>query len=123
MLIGPGNPAAGEHGKARERLLNLFRKQYEFIQVMDPLLKTIEFDERGAPAHWWPLGRREHIVVDPERAFGRPIDAISSVPTSIHAAAGRQRGPKLAAIAYAVPESSIRRAMKFEGAAGEKIAA
>lgn len=112
-----------DHGEERERLLNLFRSQYEFQQVIEPLLKTIEFDARGRPFLWWPNGRRGNIVVDPARAFGRPIDVVSSVPTAILAAAGRHQGIPLAAKSYDVPPASIKRAIKFEEGMERRAAA
>jgi len=112
-----------EHGEERERLLHLFRRQYEFKQVIEPLLKTIEFDERGAPFQWWPSGRRANILVDPARSFGQPIDAVTSVPTAVLAAAGRLEGIERAARAYAVPQSSVKRAMDFEETLEQRAAA
>jgi len=112
-----------EKGEQRERLLNLFRRQYEFKQIIEPLLKSIDFDQSGAPFQWWPRGRRGQIVVDPTRAFGQPIDAVSSVPTAILARAGQYQGVQAAANAYEVPEASIKRAMQFEGTQQQKAAA
>jgi hypothetical protein len=112
-----------EHGQERERLLNLFRRQYEFRQIIEPLLRTIDFDPRGLPFKWWPLGRRENIVVDPTRSFGQPIDAVSSVPTRILAQAAHVNGVVAAARAYDVPATSIRRAIHFESTMEIKAAA
>lgn len=103
-----------EHGQERERLLNLFRRQYEFKQIIEPLLRTIDFDDKGAPSLWWPLGRRGNIVVDPARSFGQPVDAETSVPTRVLATAGQYQGISDAARLYDVPEGSIKRAMEFE---------
>jgi hypothetical protein len=103
-----------EQGSERESLLNLFRKQYEFKHIIDPLLKTIDFDKSGVPLVWWPAGRRLNVVVDPTRAFGQPIDAATSVPTAVLAAVARQEGVRGAARAYAVPITSVRRAIQFE---------
>jgi hypothetical protein len=112
-----------ESGEERERLLNLFRRQYEFRQIIEPLLKTVDFDDRGAPVTWWPDGRRNNIVVDPARAFGQPIDAVTSVPTAILAAAAKVEGVARAAKAFEVPATSVRRAMRFEAAMERRIAA
>lgn len=112
-----------ERGEKRERLLNLFRRQYEFKQIIEPLLKTVEFDSDGIPFLWWPLGRRANVVVDPARAFGQPIDAASSVPTAILAAAARQEGVQIAARAYDVSVSSVRRAIHFESTMEQRAAA
>lgn len=103
-----------EKGEERERLLNLFRQQYEFKQIIDPLLKNIDFDGDGAPYQWWPLGRRGQIVVDPARSFGQPVDAATSVPTAVLAAAGRSNGIENAARFYDVPPISVKRSMAFE---------
>jgi len=105
---------ADEQGREREKLLNLFKRQYEFKQFIDPLLKTIGFDNRGAPLQWWPIGKRGHIVVDPNRAFGQPIVNETSVPTAVLDAAGRQEGVAAAARLYDVPPAAIKRAMQFE---------
>lgn len=112
-----------EHGEERERLLNLFRRQYEFKQIIEPLLKTVDFDKRGAPFLWWPMGRRGNVVVDPARAFGQPIDAVTSVPTVVLAAAGQQEGIPAAARAYDVPPASVRRAIEFERKMEQRAAA
>jgi uncharacterized protein (DUF433 family) len=112
-----------EGGEQSERLLNLFRRQYEFKQIIDPILRTVDFDRFGAPFQWWPLGRRENIVVDPARAFGQPIDAVTSVPTAVLAAAGRLEGIQGAARAYDVPLASVKRALEFETTMEQRVAA
>jgi hypothetical protein len=111
------------NGDQRERLLNLFRRQYEFRQIIEPLLKTVEFDEQGIPSLWWPLGRRANVVVDPARSFGQPIDAASSVPTTILAIAGRREGVAAAARAYDVSAASVRQAILFEATMEKQAAA
>ncbi|MCM2475388.1 hypothetical protein HGO38_18055 [Rhizobium sp. CG5] len=113
----------GPDGEERERLLNLFRRQYEFKGIIDPILKTVDFGEDGNPLLWWPGGRRLNVVVDPSRSFGQPIDASSSVPTNVLAAAAQQEGIIGAARAYEVPEASVRRAIEFETSLGQRMAA
>lgn len=110
-------------GNERARLLNLFRRQYEFNDIIDPILKTVDFDDDGAPSLWWPGGRRLNIVVDPARSFGQPIDAASSVPTTVLAAAAKIEGVQGAATAFAVSEASVRRAVEFEASMEQKLAA
>ncbi|NHT76076.1 hypothetical protein G8E10_10050 [Rhizobiaceae bacterium CRRU44] len=112
-----------EEGQKSERLLNLFRKQYEFQSVIDPILKTVDFTENGDPKLWWPSGRKSKVVVDPARSFGQPIDSVSSVPTAVLAAAGRQEGTAVAALSYAVERSSVKRAIEFESALWQRDAA
>lgn len=103
-----------ETAEGRERLLNLFRRQYEFKGIIEPILKSVDFGTDGAPRVWWPAGRRTNIVLDPERAFGQPIDGVSSVPTTVLAAAAVLSGVSGAARDYDVPESSVRRCVEFE---------
>jgi uncharacterized protein (DUF433 family) len=101
-------------GIERERLLNLFRRQYEFKEVIEPILKTVDFDDSGSPRLWYPAGRRINILVDPMRAFGQPIDGITSVPTAVLATSAAALGVEETSIAYDVPEGSVRRAVEFE---------
>lgn len=103
-----------EHGRERERLLNLFQRQYEFRGIIEPILKTVDFGDEGDPLQWWPQGRKAGIVVDPARAFGAPIEARTSVPTSILAEAARALGITEAAASYDVSEAAVRRALNFE---------
>jgi hypothetical protein len=112
-----------EDGIERERLLNLFKRQYEFNGILDPILKEVDFGDDEYPSRWWPIGRRANIVVDPDRSFGAPIDAESSVPTGVLSAAGANMGIRTAARAYEVREAAVKRAMEFEEALGQRLAA
>lgn len=112
-----------EDGTQRERLLNLFRRQYEFKGMLEPILKSVDFGEDGNPKLWWPAGRRANIVVDPERSFGAPIDSETSVPTSVLATAAKELGVAETARAYEVPLGSVRRAMDFETSMEQRLAA
>lgn len=112
-----------EQDEAREHLLDLFKRQYEFSQIISPLLKGIDFGERGGPALWWPMGRARKIVIDPARAFGQPIDADSSVPTAVLAGMGGSQGVEIAARAYGVSVGAVTRAMAFEAGLGRRMAA
>jgi uncharacterized protein (DUF433 family) len=112
-----------EEGQEQERILNLFKNQYEFKGVIDPILKTVEFGEDGNPRLWWPGGRRLNVVVDPARSFGQPIDAASSVPTAVLAAAAKVEGITGTAAAYDVSEASVRHAIEFESSLEQRLAA
>lgn len=108
-----------ENGKEREALINTFRQQYVIEDVLRPVLKGIEFDEVGEPRLWWPNGQRGLVVVDPQRAFGQPIDSETSVPTAILAGAAEANGPESAARLYDVPLRAVQRAMAFEASLGQ----
>jgi Phage integrase family len=62
-------------------LVDLRRRQNVFHRIVEPSLHDLEF-EADALARWFPLGRsRGSIVIDPARAFGRPIVSSGGVPT------------------------------------------
>jgi uncharacterized protein (DUF433 family) len=55
-------------------LLDLIKKQYQFEKIIEPLLyKCIDFDKHDYAEKWWPLGKKENIVLDPSRNMGQPI--------------------------------------------------
>lgn len=110
-------------GVEHERLLNTFRRQYAFAEIIDPSLRGVDFDDRGQPLLWWPQGRRGRIVVDPSRSFGQPIDEVSSVPTATLAAAARVEGVSAAARAFDVPQASVNRAVAYEASLEARLAA
>ncbi len=112
-----------EKGEERDGLIDLFRRQYAFREIMAPLLKPIDFDDQGAPALWWPRGRQVGIVVDPQRAFGQPIDNDSCVPTAVLAAAARVEGASTAARLYGARPSAVEAAVAFEDAPATQLAA
>lgn len=103
-----------DSGVAQERLVNLFRRQYEFKTIVEPILKSVDFDSAGTPFQWWPGGRKLKVVIDPARSFGQPIDLESKVPTAILSTAAAQEGVRGAARSFDVPVASIRRAVAFE---------
>lgn len=112
-----------EDGTERERLLNLFKRQYEFNGIIEPILKTVDFEEDGTPFAWWPQGRRARVLVSPDHAFGAPIDPTSHVPTAVLANVAREHGVKATATAYDVPEVSVRHALEFEASLEPRRAA
>lgn len=96
------------------QLLDLFRKQYTFSRIIEASLKGVEF-EGVTPRRWWIGSGRDGIVIDPERAFGQPIDDESGVPTAVLASAASSEGStRKAANAWLVPEIVVRRAVDFE---------
>lgn len=98
-----------------EELMDLFRKQYAFKEIIEPSLKNVEFDDDGLPSRWWPNGRAAHVVVDPVRSFGRPVESTSGIPASILAAAARAEGSnEAAARVWNVSIGVIRSAVEFD---------
>ncbi|HLK60645.1 MAG TPA: DUF433 domain-containing protein [Chthonomonadaceae bacterium] len=84
--------------------------------VIDSLAKSF-FRKLDYDAHevrrWWPLGRENRVVLDSERAFGKPIDAKSGVPT--HALYRMVRGgesPERVAAWYGVELEAVQAAIE-----------
>jgi DNA-binding transcriptional MerR regulator len=95
-------------------MIDLRRRQNVFRTVIEPSLKDLEFDA-SVVARWYPLGSaRKSIIVDPLRAFGRPL-ARAGVPTSILKSAVQIEG-SIARVAclYEVPTGEVRDAFAFE---------
>ena len=67
-------------------MLDLKRRQIAFHRLVEPSLRELEFDAEIV-ARWFLLGSK-WIVVDPKRAFGRPISA--SATTALGSALPRQ---------------------------------
>lgn len=97
-----------------DRLIDLFRQQYAFRNVVEPSFKHVDFGDDGTPRRWWPLGRQGHVVVDPERAFGQPIESTTSVPVaSLVTAVTAEGSERAAAEVWGVPVAAIRHALDF----------
>ena len=97
------------------KLIDLFKRQFAFREIIEQSLTNLEYDGGGAPSLWWPLGKSGSVIVDPARSFGQPIEAETSVPTATLAAAAKAEGSQQAAArAWSVPLRSVRRAIEFE---------
>jgi uncharacterized protein (DUF433 family)/DNA-binding transcriptional MerR regulator len=101
-------------GIQEAKLVDLRRRQNVFRTIVEPSLKDLEFDA-SAVARWFPLGTaRKSIVVDPARAFGRPVSD-SGVPTEVLARAVEIEGsPRRVSFLYKVSAAEVRDAVMFE---------
>lgn len=99
-----------------ERLFDLVRDQYAFHNVVTPsLYASLEFSEHDEVLRWFPLYPRQTVVVDPARAFGRPISAAEGVPTELLARAVEMEGSESAVSKwFDVSPASVRAAVAFE---------
>jgi uncharacterized protein (DUF433 family) len=103
------------HDVREGELIDLRRKQAVFRTMVAPSLRDLEFDA-DVLARWYPLGERKRsIVLDPARAFGRPISTEGGVPTEVLANAVAVEGSaeKVARL-YEVPLPAVRDAVAFE---------
>jgi uncharacterized protein (DUF433 family) len=100
-----------------DQMTDLLRNQHVFREIIEPSLRNIDFDDGGIPLRWWPHGKQARIVVDPQRAFGQPIEADSGVPAAVLSAAEEAEGSaEDAARVWGVPVSAVRRATDFQNA-------
>jgi uncharacterized protein (DUF433 family) len=103
------------HDVREGELIDLRRRQSVFHRLVAPSLRDLEFDAEVV-ARWFPLGiSRKSIVVDPARAFGRPIVTDGSVPAEIISDAVQIEGsPEKVAKLYDVPLPAVRDAVAFQ---------
>jgi uncharacterized protein (DUF433 family) len=102
----------------REKDVQLFdinKEQFVFHHIVErSLYAGIEFDD-GQAARWFPLYPQKQIVIDPVRAFGRPIVDRNGVPAEILARAAEVEGSAAAAARwYDVSVSSVKAAIEFQ---------
>jgi len=101
------------------KLIDLLTRQHSFHSVVSPSLNAVEFDSEAAH-RWWPEWGGRAIVLDPKRAFGKPILAESGIPTDVLADAYSAEGSyERAAAVFGVKPQDVRAAVKFH----QKLAA
>lgn len=95
-------------------LIDLRDRQYVFREVVDRTFKDLDIED-DAVVRWRPYQGRASIVIDPTRAFGKPITAEEGVPTVALADAVRAEGSEArVARLYDVAPSVVRDAVRFE---------
>jgi uncharacterized protein (DUF433 family) len=95
----------------------LGKGQLVFDTVVRPFFRKIEYRGDGDALRYWPRDRDGRIVLDPERAFGKPIDAETGVPTkSLYDAvlAGGGQRPEVVAEWFGVPLDAVQAAVAYE---------
>jgi uncharacterized protein (DUF433 family)/DNA-binding transcriptional MerR regulator len=105
----------GVEGVPRPTLLqDLNLSQMVMDSIARPFFKKIEYQD-FEPLRYWPNGRDRHIVLDPKRSFGKPIDARSGVSTAVLYAMARS-GETVRSIAdwYDVDVEAVEEAVAFE---------
>jgi len=93
--------------------LDLNNANYAMEKVIEPFFKDIEFESDQA-VRWYPY-KNKKIVIDPERAFGRPILKESGIATDIlYAAFNTEKDEKLVAEWYDIDIASVKSAVDYE---------
>ena len=96
-------------------LLEIINDQSVFDAITSPFFKDLEFSQDQALERWWPLGDHRAVVVDPRRAFGKPIVVDRGVPTAILSSATKASNSIDEVVFwYDVTKSSVVDAVEFE---------
>ncbi len=105
-------------GLAQERRVieELGRGQTVFETVVRPFFRKLEYAGYAEALRYWPLERGGRVVLDPERNFGKPIDAETGVPTRalFDAVATAGEHPLTVAKWFGVPLAAVKAARKYE---------
>jgi len=98
-----------------EVLIDLTTNQWEFMRIVEPFFKQLEFDDTTL-ARWWPLGRERTVVVDPVRNFGQPCAAQAGVPTQVLSQSVKANDGAVDQVAewYEITPDEVRDAVEFE---------
>jgi uncharacterized protein (DUF433 family) len=90
------------------------RGMQAWAEVLDPFLDTLDYEDRLA-RRWWPRGKDEPVVVDPDYGFGLPVVAGTGVRTEI-IAERRRAGDSPEEIAYdfGVKVPQVEAALRYE---------
>lgn len=83
-------------------------------EVLDPFLETLDYKDHIA-SRWWPLGRDEPVVVDPDYGFGVPVIAGTGVRTESIAERVRAKEPvEEIAQDFGVEVYQVKAAIRYE---------
>jgi uncharacterized protein (DUF433 family) len=104
----------GARGKGTEDLTKGLRA---FETAVRPLLRQLDYRDGAEAVRFWPMGRAGRVVLDPERRFGKPIDADTGVATeTLFDAVNANPDLELAAVAgwLEVPPAAVEAAVAYE---------
>lgn len=73
LIGGEGDKALYQDAKTWQLVMTV---------IAEPFFKRLEYDKDIA-VRYWPLGMDRRVVIDPERAFGKPIERKSGIPTYV----------------------------------------
>jgi len=99
-----------------EMVQDLQKSQYVFSQIVRPFFRKLDYDSEEI-SRYWPLRKNGRVVLDPQRQFGRPVDAQTGLPTkALFDAVKPDAGQDEAAVArwFDVPISAVRAAVQYE---------
>ncbi|PJZ78108.1 DUF433 domain-containing protein [Leptospira neocaledonica] len=97
-------------------LIDLAENQYAIDEILTPhLYEGLDFSELDVAQRWWPIGRQKHVVIDPNRNFGKPIVENYNIPTeTIFSLYKNNPSSKSIADWFEIEEEYIKHAIEFE---------
>lgn len=126
VALGVDRPLVTETFKVRDHdifvivsdgyLLNVGRQRgmQAWDEVLDPFLDTLEYEDQIA-RRWWPLGKEEPVVVDPDYGFGLPVVAGTGVRTEVLAERSKAgETPEEIAYDFGVEVFQVTAALRYE---------
>lgn len=98
----------------KDTLRDAASNQYSPLELLEQSLINVEFAD-NQPSQWWILGKDSHILIDPKRSFGNPIESETGIPTETLLAYSQAKGETIASTAQAfmATEEQVIRAIKF----------
>jgi uncharacterized protein (DUF433 family) len=96
---------------------DLTRGQRAFETVVRAFFRKIDYQGDTAALRFWPLEHGGRVVLDPQRAFGRPIDAETGIATETlfdAVMAGGGQSPAEVAAWFNVPIAAVDAAVTYE---------
>jgi len=96
-------------------LVELKSMQHVFKEVVDPFLRTLEYDS-AVVSRWWHCKGDGNVIVDPQRNFGKPTLAKNGYATETlyEAFLANGKSSKKVADWYEVPTEDVEQAVEFE---------
>lgn len=98
-------------------VIDVGNNQYVFDALIEQsLFDVLDFREDGLPWRLWVHGRDLGVVVDPARAFGRPIIELVGVPVStlVLAYAANDNNVERVARWFDVPSEAVEAALRYD---------
>lgn len=109
---------------ANKALLDVVANQMGFYRILSASLKELEFKNR-VTVRWWPMGRRQPVVIDGGRCFGQPIVSKEGVPTAVlhRAYLAEEQPQKISGIDRDLDVRVIQRVANWFGVAKRSVRA
>ncbi len=114
----------GEESGNQEIVEDLTRGQLAFDTVVRDLFRKLDYRGNSDALRFWPLAHDGRVVLDPERSFGKPIDAETGVPTeALFDAVMAGDGQSHAEVAawFDVPIAAVEAAVTYERMLSEEF--